>query len=161
MQVKVLPITDRALNTPIRSQSSWMPLASGGVDSRNEKIGKKIREATLEKIPYMLVVATVIWGSDCLRPPADREDLGAMSVADFAARLKQDVDTKAIWYKCVPLTAARGRTRTAVSDSATGAPASGQRKDGGHFRWFCTLPGPPGRYTIRKNIRHFLQRRRL
>ena len=163
VQVKILPVTDRALDY---AKDLSDALDGQGfrveVDDRNEKIGKKIREATLEKIPYMLVVGDRDMENQTVSVRLRTgEDLGAMSVADFAARLKQDVDTKGIWEKCVPLTAARGRTRTAVSDSATGAPASGQRKDGGHFRWFCTLPGPPGRYTIRKNIRHFLQRRRL
>ena len=99
VQVKVLPITDRALGY---ADEIAKQLDGAGfrveVDGRNEKIGKKIREATLEKIPYMLVVgdrdvenATV---SVRLRTG---EDLGAMSLADFTARLKQDVDTKAIW----------------------------------------------------------------
>ena len=68
------------------------------VDGRNEKIGKKIREATLEKIPYMLVVGDRDMENQTVSVRLRTgEDLGAMSVADFAARLKQDVDTKAIW----------------------------------------------------------------
>ena len=99
VQVKVLPITDRALE--YAGQISKQLDKAGfrvEVDERNEKIGKKIREATLEKVPYMLVVgdrdvenATV---SVRLRTG---EDLGAMSLADFTARLQQDVDTRAIW----------------------------------------------------------------
>ena len=68
------------------------------VDERNEKIGKKIREATLEKIPYMLVVGDRDMENQTVSVRLRTgEDLGAMSLADFTARLKQDVDTKAIW----------------------------------------------------------------
>ena len=54
------------------------------VDHRNEKIGKKIREATLEKIPYMLVVGDrdMENGTVSLRLRSG-EDKGAMSLADF------------------------------------------------------------------------------
>ena len=56
-QVRLLPITDRAAD--YCAQQAQQLRQEGfrvEVDSRNEKIGKKIREATLEKIPYMLVV---------------------------------------------------------------------------------------------------------
>jgi len=56
-QVKILPITDRTLNY---AKSVAEKLSMQGirveVDSRNEKIGYKIREAKMEKTPYVLVV---------------------------------------------------------------------------------------------------------
>ena len=57
VQVKVLPITDRA-HAYARQVAQKLDAAGIRVetDLRNEKIGKKIREAQLEKIPYMLVV---------------------------------------------------------------------------------------------------------
>ena len=66
------------------------------VDGRNEKIGKKIREATLEKIPFMLVVGDrdMEAGTVSVRTRTG-EDLGAMTLADFSAKLRQIVDTKA------------------------------------------------------------------
>ncbi len=99
VQVKVLPITDRAA---AYADQVAAQLDQAGyrveVDHRNEKIGKKIREATLEKIPYMLVVGDRDMENQTVSVRLRTgEDLGAMSVADFAARLKQDVDTKAIW----------------------------------------------------------------
>ena len=100
VQVKVLPITDRARNTPTRCcATSWMtPASAWRWICRNEKIGFKIREAQLEKIPYMLVVGDRDMENQTVSVRLRTgEDLGAMSVADFAARLKQDVDTKAIW----------------------------------------------------------------
>ena len=99
VQVKVLPITDRALEY---ADQIAKQLDGAGfrveVDERNEKIGKKIREATLEKIPYMLVVGDRDMENQTVSVRLRTgEDLGAMSLADFTARLKQDVDTKAIW----------------------------------------------------------------
>jgi threonyl-tRNA synthetase len=66
------------------------------VDDRNEKIGKKIREATLEKVPYMIVVGDRDMENKTVsvRTRAG-EDLGAMSLADFSALLRDVVDSKA------------------------------------------------------------------
>ena len=99
VQVKLLPVTDRAMDY---AKNVAAQLDSQGfrveVDGRNEKIGKKIREATLEKIPYMLVVGDRDMENQTVSVRLRTgEDLGAMSLADFTARLKQDVDTKAIW----------------------------------------------------------------
>ena len=57
-------------------------------DERNEKIGRKIREHTLQKVPYLLVVGDreVETGSVSVRTRAG-EDLGSMPVADFLAKL--------------------------------------------------------------------------
>ena len=61
----------------------------------NEKIGKKIREATLEKIPYMLVVGDRdIENKTVSVRMRSGEDLGAMSIDAFEALLKEAVDTK-------------------------------------------------------------------
>ena len=62
VQVKVLPVTDRAAQYADQISKD---LDEAGfrveVDHRNEKIGKKIREATMEKIPYMWGWATGTW----------------------------------------------------------------------------------------------------
>ena len=98
VQVKVLPVTDRAAD-----YAAEVSAKLGGmgfrveVDSRSEKIGKKIREATLEKIPYMLVVGDRDMENSTVTPRhRTGEDLGAMSLDAFAALLQQEVDTKAI-----------------------------------------------------------------
>ena len=97
VQVKILPVTDRAAEY---AKSAAAQLDSEGfrveVDSRNEKVGKKIREATLEKIPYMLVVGDrdMEAGTVSVRARAG-EDLGAMSLTDFGAMLRGVVDSKA------------------------------------------------------------------
>ena len=61
------------------------------LDVRNEKVGKKIREATLEKIPYMLVLGDreVESGTVSVRERTDG-DQGSSSVAEFVARVVQE-----------------------------------------------------------------------
>ena len=98
VQVKILPVTDRAIEY---AKTTAAQLDSEGfrveVDERNEKIGKKIREATLEKVPFMLVVGDrdMEAGTVSVRTRGG-EDLGAMPLADFAAKLHEIVDSLAI-----------------------------------------------------------------
>ena len=96
VQVKVLPITDRAA---AYADQVAAQLDQAGyrveVDHRNEKIGKKIREAQLEKIPYMLVVGDKEAESGQVAVRArSKGDLGAIDFAAFLAHLKQVVDEK-------------------------------------------------------------------
>ena len=97
VQVKLLPITDRAAE--YADQVAAKLDAAGyrvEVDHRNEKIGKKIREAQLEKVPYMLVIGDkeAESGTVSVRHRADG-DLGVMEIDAFMAQLKELVDTKA------------------------------------------------------------------
>ena len=98
VQVKILPVTDRALDYAKELSDA---LDGQGfrveVDDRNEKIGKKIREATLEKVPYMIVVGDRDMENKTVsvRTRAG-EDLGAMSLENFSAKLKEVVDSKVI-----------------------------------------------------------------
>ena len=96
VQVKVLPVTDRAAEYA-REISSYLDDRGFRVevDERNEKIGKKIRETTLEKVPFMLVVGDRDMENKTVsvRTRAG-EDLGAMSLEDFAAKLRDIVDNK-------------------------------------------------------------------
>src|SRR5699024_5870504 len=81
VQVKILPITDRAAAYAEELQKALdQRNFRVEVDGRNEKIGKKIREATMEKIPYMLVVGDrdMENGTVSVRHRTG-EDLGAMS----------------------------------------------------------------------------------
>ena len=97
VQVKLLPITDRAATYADQVAAQ---LDEAGyrveVDHRNEKIGKKIREAQLEKVPYMLVIGDkeAESGTVSVRHRADG-DLGVMETAAFMAQLKELVDSKA------------------------------------------------------------------
>ncbi|MGO5113942.1 threonine--tRNA ligase [Candidatus Avoscillospira sp. LCP25S3_F1] len=65
------------------------------VDDRNEKIGKKIREAQLEKVPFMLVVGDkeAENGQVAVRTRKGVDE-GVMTVADFGKRIREEIDTK-------------------------------------------------------------------
>ncbi len=96
-QVRVLPISDRLIDQAKKVEAK---LSISGVrvtcDTRSEKIGYKIREAQLEKIPYMLVIGDkeVEEGTVSIRSRKDG-DLGSMLVAEFLAKIQQEIVTKA------------------------------------------------------------------
>jgi len=61
-------------------------------DLRNEKIGFKIREHTLQRVPYLLVAGDRESGSNTLAVRTrNGKDLGAMSLEDLASRLAAEV----------------------------------------------------------------------
>ena len=96
VQVKVMPITDRAQEY---SESLAKELEAYGIrverDYRNEKIGFKIREAQVQKIPYMLVVGDkeVEEGVVAVRSRKDG-DIGKMTNAEFLARINKEIAMK-------------------------------------------------------------------
>ena len=98
VQVKILTITERADEYAKKVAAA---LGAQGfrveLDLRNEKIGKKIREAQLEKDPFMLVVGDkeAESGQVAVRHRVDG-DLGVMSLDAFAAQLKELVDSRSI-----------------------------------------------------------------
>ena len=98
VQVKLLTVTDRVDDYADQAAAKLEDLGFRvESDLRNEKIGKKIREATLEKVPYMLVMGDrdVENGTVSVRTRGG-EDLGAMPLDAFAAMLKEEVDSKVI-----------------------------------------------------------------
>jgi len=96
VQAKVLPISERFADY---GQSVVESLKRAGVraklDTSDEKLGYKIRKAELDKIPYALVVGQkeAEAGTVGVRR-RHAGDLGAMSVADFAARVKGEIETR-------------------------------------------------------------------
>jgi threonyl-tRNA synthetase len=98
VQVAVLPIADRHRDFAVEVQQK---LAARGLrvdlDDRVEKIGYKIREAQLQKVPYMLVIGDreVAEGQVSVRSRT-AGDLGARPVADFLAAAVQEVADKAL-----------------------------------------------------------------
>ena len=96
-QVRFLPVTDRAADYCADAAKA---LEAQGfrveVDYRNEKIGKKIRDAQLEKVPYMVVVGDRDMENGTVSPRHRADgDLGAMTMDQFSALLREVVDTKA------------------------------------------------------------------
>ena len=96
VQVKVLPVTDRAHEY---AKGLTQKLVDAGIraedDDRNEKIGKKIREATLEKIPYMLVVGDRDMENGTVSVRTRKgEDLGAMTMDAFLSKCLSEIASK-------------------------------------------------------------------
>ncbi len=97
VQAKILPITDRTHD--VANQIAGVMAAEGlrvEVDDRSEKIGYKIRQAQMEKVPYMLVIGDkeAEDGTVAVRSRKDG-DLGTMTLEDFMAKLQEEIDTKA------------------------------------------------------------------
>ncbi len=97
VQVKIMPITDR---TAEYAKSVAEKLEALGIrtetDLRNEKIGYKIREAQLKKIPYMLVVGDkeAEAGAVAVRTRAG-EDKGAVALDEFIASISEEIRSRA------------------------------------------------------------------
>ena len=98
VQVKLLAVTDRAAEY---CEELAKKLDADGfrpvVDTRSEKIGKKIREAQMEKVPYMLIIGDRDIENGTVSPRHRAEgDLGAMSYEQFRDMLKEEVENKTI-----------------------------------------------------------------
>ena len=95
-QVRLMPMTDR---TKEYAQAVDAELRNNGfrvsVDERNEKIGYKIREAQVEKIPYMLVLGDKEAEANTVAVRNRKGKQDVMSLADFIAQLSEEVRTKA------------------------------------------------------------------
>lgn len=98
LQAMVLPISDR-FNEQARSVEQLLRTDGFRVDAdtRSEKIGAKIRDAQLRKIPFMLVIGEreAESGTVAVRDRL-KGDIGAVPVGEFSARLKSLVDTRAL-----------------------------------------------------------------
>lgn len=97
-QVKLLPVADRHLDYVYEIKKE---LEAQGmrveVDSRSEKIGYKIREAQLEKVPYMFIIGDKDVEAQTVSVRHRKEgDLGAMKLDDFIKMAVEEIDTKAI-----------------------------------------------------------------
>ena len=98
-QIRILPIADRhhEYANSVREKLEAMGMRVT-VDERSEKIGYKIREAQLHKIPYMLLVGDkeIEDGTVSVRKRGEG-DIGARDVDSFAADALADIKSKKIW----------------------------------------------------------------
>ncbi|MFC4305012.1 threonine--tRNA ligase [Cohnella boryungensis] len=98
VQVKLIPVNP-VYEPYVKQVEEQLLLAGVRVESdlRNEKLGYKIREAQLEKIPYMLVIGEneASNGTVSVRRRGEG-DLGAQSVQEFVARMKDEIASKRI-----------------------------------------------------------------
>jgi threonyl-tRNA synthetase len=97
-QVKILPISD---NFREYADEVFYALKDAGfrveLDDRSEKIGYKIREAQLEKIPYMLIVGEKEMSEKAVSVRSRKQgDKGIMKLDEFIAMLSEEVENKII-----------------------------------------------------------------
>ncbi len=98
VQVKLLPIADRHLDYIYEVKKE---LEKKGmrveIDDRSEKIGFKIREAQLQKVPYMILVGDKDIENNTVSVRDRKEgDLGAMSLQSFIDKAMEEIETKLI-----------------------------------------------------------------
>ena len=98
IQVKILAVADRHLDYAYEIKKQ---LEAKGmrveVDGRSEKIGYKIREAQLEKVPYMFIVGDKDIEANTVSVRHRKNgDLGAMKLEEFIEKAVEEIETKAI-----------------------------------------------------------------
>ena len=98
VQVKILPVTDRAL--PYAESVAQMLESSGfrtEIDRRNEKLGRKIVDGRAEKVPYLLIVGDKDVQHNTVAPRHRTEgDLGTMNITEFTELLRKRVASKSL-----------------------------------------------------------------
>ena len=97
VQVKMLAIADRHLDYiyDVKKKLEAAGIVRIEVDDRSEKIGYKIREAQLEKVPYMLVIGDKDIENNTVSVRSRKDgDIGAMSIEDFISKICEEVETK-------------------------------------------------------------------
>ena len=95
VQVKVLPIADshKEYAEKVKEELENVGIRVE-IDERNEKIGYKIREAQLEKIPYMLVLGDKEKAANSVGVRSRKAgDIGAMPIDEFIAKVVEEIDT--------------------------------------------------------------------
>ena len=99
VQVKLLPIADRHLDYiyEVKRKLEESGIIRIEIDDRSEKIGYKIREAQLEKVPYMLLVGDKDIENNTVSIRDRRDgDIGSMSIEEFIAKITEEVNNKVI-----------------------------------------------------------------
>lgn len=96
VQIKILPIADKHHDYVLQLQKRFEDVGLRvEVDLRNEKIGYKIREAQLEKTPYMLIIGDKEMESGTIAVRARKEgDQGTLEVDTFIQNILQEVKDK-------------------------------------------------------------------
>ncbi len=93
-QVKILPVSEKYQNyaEEVSNELNNCDIRAL-IDERSEKVGRKIRDAEVEKIPYMLIVGEDEAGSKTVSVRKQGEgDLGSMRVPDFVKHIEKEID---------------------------------------------------------------------
>ena len=98
VQVKILPISDAQLEYTNKIAEELKKYnIRVEIDNRSEKIGYKIREAQLQKIPYMLVLGEKEVKNNTVSVRNRKDgDLGVISIEEFISKIKKEVENYAI-----------------------------------------------------------------
>jgi threonyl-tRNA synthetase len=96
VQVKILPIIEKHHEYAIKLQKMFEDRdIRVETDLRNEKIGYKIREAQMEKVPYMLVIGDKEMENESVSVRSRKDgDLGSMALEDFISRIAGEIADK-------------------------------------------------------------------
>ena len=94
VQIKILPISEKFMGY---AKDVMVKLKEEGIrcelDDRDEKLGYKIREAQMDKVPYMVIVGQKEQEENCVAVrKREAGDLGAMAVETLIAQIKEE------WY---------------------------------------------------------------
>ena len=97
VQVVVMSLTDRTID---EVEKVYQELKNQGIlvqkDTRSEKIGYKIREAQVNKVPYMLIIGDKEKEQGLVSVRSRKDgDLGAVSLDEFIKKIKHEIETKA------------------------------------------------------------------
>ncbi len=96
-QIRILPISENFMEYAESVDKKLKELGKFriSIDSKNEKIGKKIREAQLNKVPYMLILGQKEVENNVISVRSrDKGDLGSISLEDFVENLKIEIKNK-------------------------------------------------------------------
>ncbi len=97
VQVKVLPISEHEAGY---ARAAFDALRQAGIraefDDTNETLGKKIRNAKTDRIPYLLVIGKSEVGSGTVTLEGRASKIGELPLADVIARLKEEIDSKSL-----------------------------------------------------------------
>ncbi len=96
VQVKILTISDKQKEYADELVKQFMKEGiRAELDDREEKIGYKIREAQLQKIPYMLIIGEKEVEANAVGVRARKEgDIGQMPVKEFISKIKEEIEEK-------------------------------------------------------------------
>ena len=94
LQVKILPITDKQLEY---AKKVYDELSQKGIrvklDDRQEKVGYKIREAQMEKVPYMLIIGDKEIEANAVGVRARKDgDIGQMPINEFVSKIQDEIE---------------------------------------------------------------------
>lgn len=97
VQIKILPIADRHLDYTyeVKKKLEENGIWRVEIDDRSEKLGFKLREAQLEKVPYMIVIGDKDIEANAVSVRSRKEgDKGSMNVDDFVQMIVEEIETK-------------------------------------------------------------------